>query len=47
MEFGVESRIGFNGEASDEEVIEVVVESKVGNIKRRVGDFANASIISF
>ena len=38
--FTVESGNGFNGKASDEEDIEVVVEGTVGNIKRTIGDFA-------
>ena len=40
MEFSMESRIGFYGIFSDEGDIEVAVESKVGNIKRTIGDFA-------
>ena len=34
-------RIGFNGKVSDEGDIEVVVEGKVGNMKRTIGDFAD------
>ena len=33
----MKSRIGFNGKVSDEGDNEVVVEDKVGNIKRTIG----------
>ena len=36
----MEFRIGFNGKVSDRGDIEVVVEGKVGNIKRTICDFA-------
>ena len=35
----MKSRKGFNGKVSDEGDIEVVVESKVRNINRTIGDF--------
>ena len=35
----MESRIGFNGNVSDEGDIEIVVEGKVGNIQRTIGNF--------
>ena len=38
--FSMETRIGFNGKVSDEGDIEVVLEAKVGNIKRTIVDFA-------
>ena len=40
LEFSTESKIGFNGKVSDEGDIEVVVEGKVGNIKRIIEDFS-------
>ena len=35
----MESRIGFNGKVSGKGDIEVVVEGKVGNVKRTISDF--------
>ena len=40
LDFSIESRIGFNCKVLDEGDIEVVVEGKVGNLKRTIGDFA-------
>ena len=40
LEFSVESRIGFSGKVLEEGDIEVIVEGKVGKIKRTIGDFA-------
>ena len=41
LEFSMESRIGFIGKVSDQRVIEVIMEGKVGNIERTIGDFAD------
>ena len=39
LEFSMEFRIGFNGKVSNAGDNEVLVEGKVGNIKRTLGDF--------
>ena len=40
LEFTVEFIIGFTGKVSDEGDMEVVMEGKVGNVKRTISDFA-------
>jgi hypothetical protein len=39
MEFIIKFMIGFNCLLSDKRKIHVIVEGKVGNVKRRVSDF--------
>ena len=38
LELSMESRIGFNGKVSDEGDFEVIVEGKVRDIKRIIGE---------